>query len=163
MKTLKLVALYFFAYAFAKKIWEYDLASQVIDGVNGDGGIFLAQARTIKDLAFFNPTIFTAPYGFPQQFSYLFTDNFLIPGIIFSILTLFGLTEQLALNLIKITASILNGFVVCYIPDSGFSICTRSSSAAVLFCFPSGFNYFKKRVCFKAFFLGCLSQLKLLS
>jgi hypothetical protein len=173
MRTLKLVALYFFAYAFAKKMWEYDLASQVIDGVNEDGGIFLAQARTIKDLAFFNPTIFTAPYGFPQQFSYLFTDSFLIPGIIFSILTLFGLTEQLALNLIKITGSILNGFVSYFFfkpfaknplllsvifQTVGFQFVRDQVQLQFYFVFPLALIILRSDSALKPFFLGaCLS------
>ena len=173
MMTLKLVALYFFTYAIAKKLWQYDLASQVIDGVNGDGGIFLAQARVIKDLAFFHPTFFTAPYGFPQQFTYLFTDNFLVPAIIFSILTFFGLTEQLALNLIKITASVLNGLTSYYFfkpfaknpvlfsvifQTVGFQFVRDQVQLQFYFVFPLALIILRSESSLKPFFLGaCLS------
>ena len=173
MMTLKLVALYFFTYAIAKKLWQYDLASQVIDGVNGDGGIFLAQARVIKDLAFFHPTFFTAPYGFPQQFTYLFTDNFLVPAIIFSILTFFGLTEQLALNLIKISASVLNGLTSYYFfkpfaknpvlfsvifQTVGFQFVRDQVQLQFYFIFPLALIVLRSESSLKPFFLGaCLS------
>ncbi|MCS6893285.1 MAG: hypothetical protein NZO16_01750 [Deltaproteobacteria bacterium] len=95
----------------AKKLFWLDLKLEVIDSVSLDAGIFLNQIRVVRDLAFLDPTWMTAPFGYPLQFTFLMTDNFVLQGLVFAFFNWLCNSETLAINLTKIFFNSLAGYL----------------------------------------------------
>ncbi|MCS6894140.1 MAG: hypothetical protein NZO16_06225 [Deltaproteobacteria bacterium] len=88
-----------------------ELAQCVIDGVSLDAGIFLNQARIFQDLAFVKPSWLTAPVGYPQQYTFIMTDNFIFPALIYCLFSNLGFSEALSVNLTKGFFNALSGYL----------------------------------------------------
>ncbi|MCX7952534.1 MAG: hypothetical protein N2654_02710 [Deltaproteobacteria bacterium] len=103
--------LFLVCYYLIKHVSIGDLARCVIDGVSLDAGIFLNQARILKDLAFIKPSWLTAPTGYPQQYTFIMTDNFIFPALFYSVLSNLGFSEALSVNLTKGFFNALSGYL----------------------------------------------------
>ncbi len=105
-KHILVFSIFLLWYFVSKKVFLANINQEVIDSVNLDAGIFINQIRAFKELSIFSPSWMTAPYGYPYQYTFLKTDNFIFPAIFYSFFLGLGASEALAINLTK---AILNG------------------------------------------------------
>lgn len=110
LKHLSVLLCCCLCYLITKKVSYWVFFNQVIDTVEFDAGIPLLQARALQTLAVWNPTWLTSTFGYPQQYTFIMTDNFIIFGLLFSVLTGLGASETVALNLVKIFFNSLAGY-----------------------------------------------------
>ncbi|MCX7952859.1 MAG: hypothetical protein N2654_04445 [Deltaproteobacteria bacterium] len=110
---LEALTLLFFIviYFFIKKAFDINILNELIDSANLDAGIFVNQIRFVRDLSFNFPTWVTAPVGYPLQYTFLFTDNFILPGTLYSFFLVLGLPEALSINLTKAFFNGLSGYL----------------------------------------------------